>query len=99
MRIASLEAIPYFLPFEHPYVTARGVLERREMILVRLTTSGGPVGLGEAVPMSLRGGTDLASVERELREGCEPLLVGQKVTMNSIAGLITGVAAAGASAP
>jgi L-Ala-D/L-Glu epimerase len=99
VRIASLEAIPYALPFEDPYVTARGALESREMILVRLTTSGGPAGLGEAVPMSLRGGADLASVERELTEGCGALLAGQKVTMNSIAGLIAGVAAAGASGP
>ena len=51
MRIAEVEVIPYALPFARPYVTARGTLERREMLLVRLLTDDGPVGLGEAVPL------------------------------------------------
>ena len=37
-------------------MTARGTLERREMVLLRLRTEAGIVGLGEAVPLSLRGG-------------------------------------------
>ena len=36
MRIASVEVIPYALPFREPYVTARGRLDRREMVLLRL---------------------------------------------------------------
>ncbi len=36
MRLASVEVIPYALPFREPYVTARGRLERREMVLLRL---------------------------------------------------------------
>jgi o-succinylbenzoate synthase len=76
MRITSLEAIPYVLPFERPYVTARGRLESREMVLVRLRTDEGPEGLGEAVPLSLRGGASLASIVRELRESVAPTVVG-----------------------
>src|SRR4029077_20298282 len=68
MRLASVEVIPYALPFRQPYVTARGRLDRREMVLLRLRTEEGPVGLGEAVPLSLRGGTSLAEVVRELEE-------------------------------
>ena len=45
-------------------MTARGTLERREMVLLRLRTDAGIVGLGEAVPLSLRGGDTLARVER-----------------------------------
>ena len=56
VRIASVEVIPYALPFREPYVTARGRLERREMVLLRLRDEDGLVGLGEAVPLSLRGG-------------------------------------------
>ena len=41
MRIAEVEVIPYALPFKRPYVTARGTLERREMVLLRLRTDGG----------------------------------------------------------
>lgn len=66
VRIASLEVIPYALPFREPYVTARGRLNRREMVLLRLRSEEGLVGLGEAVPLSLRGGTPLARVAGEL---------------------------------
>jgi o-succinylbenzoate synthase len=67
MRIASVEVIPYALPFERPYVTAAGTLTRREMVLLRLRDEDGLVGLGEAVPLSLRGGAGLERVVGELR--------------------------------
>lgn len=66
MRLAAVEVIPYALPFKRPYTTARGALERRELVLLRLRDENGMVGLGEAVPLSLRGGADLAQVVREL---------------------------------
>lgn len=71
VRIASVEVIPYALPFQEPYVTARGVLERREMVLLRVRDADGVVGLGEAVPLSLRGGVGLAEVVRELEAWAE----------------------------
>ncbi|HEV7563700.1 MAG TPA: mandelate racemase/muconate lactonizing enzyme family protein [Solirubrobacterales bacterium] len=66
MRLASVEVIPYALPFKEPYVTARGALGRRELVLLRLRDEEGLVGLGEAVPLSLRGGTAIEDVVREL---------------------------------
>ncbi len=66
MRLASIEVIPYALPFKRPYVTARGTLTRREMVLLRLTSDDGIVGLGEAVPLSLRGGVTIEQVVAEL---------------------------------
>lgn len=66
MRWVSAEVIPYALPFKQPYVTARGVLRRREMVLLRVRDEDGVVGLGEAVPLSLRGGTGLGEVVQEL---------------------------------
>jgi o-succinylbenzoate synthase len=66
MRLASVEVIPYALPFRQPYVTARGRLEQREMVLLRLRSDDGLVGLGEAVPLSLRGGATMAQVVAEL---------------------------------
>lgn len=66
MKIAAVEVIPYALPFREPYVTAAGRLERREMVLLRLRSEAGLTGLGEAVPLSLRGGTALARVVEEL---------------------------------
>ncbi|MGH2954805.1 MAG: mandelate racemase/muconate lactonizing enzyme family protein [Solirubrobacterales bacterium] len=66
MHVTEVETIPYALPFREPYVTARGTLERREMLLLRVHTDSGHAGLGEAVPMSLRGGDSLAAIERAL---------------------------------
>jgi o-succinylbenzoate synthase len=66
VKVASVEIIPYALPFREPYVTAKGTLTQREMILLRLRSDDGLIGLGEAVPLSLRGGTGLAQVITEL---------------------------------
>jgi o-succinylbenzoate synthase len=66
VRIASAEVIPYALPFREPYVTASGTLTRREMVLLRVQDEDGLIGLGEAVPLSLRGGAKLRQVVAEL---------------------------------
>jgi L-alanine-DL-glutamate epimerase-like enolase superfamily enzyme len=66
VRLRSVEVIPYALPFKEPYVTARGTLRRREMVLLRVRDADGVVGLGEAVPLALRGGATLAEVVREM---------------------------------
>jgi L-alanine-DL-glutamate epimerase-like enolase superfamily enzyme len=76
VEIAELDVIPIALPFAHPYVTAAGRLERREMLLVRIAASDGTTGWGDAVPMSLRGGPGSAAVRRELEEACRPALAG-----------------------
>jgi L-alanine-DL-glutamate epimerase-like enolase superfamily enzyme len=65
--VIGYEVIPYALPFRDRYVTARGALSRREMVLVRAHTRDGIIGLGEAVPLSLRGGSSLEQVSSELR--------------------------------
>jgi len=66
MQIADLEVIPYALPFMRPYVTATGTLTQREMVLLRLRNADGLVGLGEAVPLALRGGVGLEQIVGEL---------------------------------
>jgi o-succinylbenzoate synthase len=68
MQITAVELVPYALPFADPYVTSRGTLESREMALLRLETDAGPVGLGEAVPLALRGGAGLPEIDRSLRK-------------------------------
>lgn len=72
MRIAAAEVTPYALPFRQPYVTARGTLGARQLVLLRLRDADGVVGLGEAVPLSLRGGASLAQAVAEL-EGLRDL--------------------------
>ncbi len=76
MRIASVEVVPYALPFREPYVTAAGTLTRREMVLLRLRAEDGLEGLGEAVPLSLRGGTALETIVAELER------LGERETMD-----------------
>jgi L-alanine-DL-glutamate epimerase-like enolase superfamily enzyme len=71
VQLASVEVIPYALPFKEPYVTARGVLRQREMVLLRVRDADGVVGLGEAVPLALRGGVGLAEVVAELEGWAE----------------------------
>jgi L-Ala-D/L-Glu epimerase len=66
VKIASVEVVPYALSFRDPYVTARGTLLRREMVLLRVRSDDGLVGLGEAVPLALRGGAALERVVAEL---------------------------------
>ena len=73
MKVTEVELVPLALPFARPYVTARGALERREMYLVRLLTDEGIDGLGEAVPLALRGGADMRSVFRGLLKGTRRL--------------------------
>lgn len=71
MQLASVEVIPYALPFKEPYVTAPGVLRQREMVLLRVRDADGVVGLGEAVPLALRGGVGLTEVVAELEGWAE----------------------------
>jgi muconate cycloisomerase len=71
--------VQYALPFSERYVTARGRLERREMVLVRLRTDEGIEGLGDAVAMSLRGGADTAALASEIVEVAGPGLVGTEM--------------------
>jgi L-alanine-DL-glutamate epimerase-like enolase superfamily enzyme len=71
VQLASVEVIPYALPFKEPYLTARGVLQRREMVLLRVLDADGVVGLGEAVPLSLRGGVGMTEVVAELEGWAE----------------------------
>jgi len=87
MRLASAEVIPYALPFKKPYVTARGRLERREMVLLRLRSEDGLIGLGEAVPLSLRGGTALAQVVTELEAMARRDELDEKALGSSVLGL------------
>jgi L-alanine-DL-glutamate epimerase-like enolase superfamily enzyme len=71
VQLAAVEVIPYALPFKEPYVTARGVLREREMVLLRVRDADRVVGLGEAVPLSLRGGVGLTEVVAELEAWAE----------------------------
>ena len=102
MRISSIETIPVGLPFREPYVTATGTLDRREMLILRITGPGREVGIGDAVPLSLRGGPALADVRRQIDDVCAPLLAKTEIdpepeiVLEAIAPALAACAAAGA---
>ena len=76
MRIASLEVIPYALPFREPYVTARGRLERREMVLLRLRDEQGRSGSARRFRSACAAAPPWRRSSRELRgrsSGCDAL--------------------------
>src|SRR4051812_29437105 len=74
MRLEEIEVVPYSLPFREPYVTARGQLSEREMILVRIRGEG-LEGLGETTALTLRGGASINRIAAEIRERCWPALL------------------------
>lgn len=73
MKIERAETVAYSLPFAAPYVTARGEIHEREMVLLRLRTDAGFDGLGEAVPLALRGDKALAEVEHQVEDAARRL--------------------------
>ena len=73
MKIERAETVAYTLPFAAPYVTARGAIHEREMVLLRLRTDAGFDGLGEAVPLALRGDKPLARVMAETEDAARRL--------------------------
>jgi L-alanine-DL-glutamate epimerase-like enolase superfamily enzyme len=72
--LEDLEVVPYSLPFREPYVTARGELLERELLLIRIRADG-LEGLGETTALSLRGGPGLAAIAAEIRDRCWPALL------------------------
>jgi L-alanine-DL-glutamate epimerase-like enolase superfamily enzyme len=74
VRLEALEVIPYSLPFRDPYVTARGQLRERELILIRIRSEG-LEGLGETASLSLRGGAGIGVIADQIRTRCWPALL------------------------
>jgi muconate cycloisomerase len=74
MRVERAETVRCALPFREPYATARGTLAAREIVLLRLRTDEGPEGLGEGVPLSLRGDDSPEETERAIAEAAARLV-------------------------
>ncbi len=74
MRLEELDVVPYSLPFREPYVTARGELTERRLILIRIRGEG-LEGLGETAALSLRGGAGIEAIAAEIRDRCWPALL------------------------
>lgn len=98
MLVESFEAIPYSLPFREPYVTARGRLDARELVLVRIR-SDGLEGVGEAAALTLRGGAGVPDLVRDLESVCRPVLLEGRFDPDRIWSVLARCRGRGASAP
>ncbi len=83
MRLEEIEVIPYSLPFREPYITARGELHERRLILVRIRGQG-LEGWGETAALSLRGGIGIEQIAAEIRDRCWPGLLDGEVEPHRI---------------
>jgi L-Ala-D/L-Glu epimerase len=97
MHLEELEVVPYSLPFREPYVTARGELRERKLILVRIRSEG-LEGLGETAALSLRGGLGIEAIAAEIRDRCWPALLDGGVDPDRIWSAIARCRNRGASA-
>jgi L-alanine-DL-glutamate epimerase-like enolase superfamily enzyme len=97
MRPESIELVPYSLRFRDLYVTARGQLSEREILLVRVRDASGAEGIGEATPLSLRGGPGVGLVAQHVSETCWPLLEGRELELSSLPRLFAVCRSRGAS--
>jgi L-alanine-DL-glutamate epimerase-like enolase superfamily enzyme len=97
VRLEEIEVIPYSLPFGEPYITARGELHERKLILVRIRGEG-LEGLGETTSLSLRGGPGIDVIAEEIRERCWPGLLEGEVEPKRIWSAIARCRNRGASA-
>ncbi len=98
MRIEAVESLPYSLPFREPYVTARGELSGRELLLVRIRGEG-LEGWGETAALSLRGGAGVAELAREVDRVCAPALAERGFDPQRIWSALARCRSRGASAP
>jgi o-succinylbenzoate synthase len=83
VRLEEIEVIPYSLPFREPYITARGELHERKLILVRIRGEG-LEGVGETASLSLRGGPGIEAIAAEIRDRCWPGLLEGEVDPSRI---------------
>jgi L-alanine-DL-glutamate epimerase-like enolase superfamily enzyme len=78
VRLEEIEVIRYSLPFREPYITARGEIHERNLILVRIRGEG-LEGWGETAALSLRGGVGIDQIATEIQERCWPGLLDGEV--------------------
>jgi len=76
MKIASIEAIPFTIPYHHPIVAASGTLNSAEHVLVRVKTDEGPFGVAEACVRSFVYGESQPSIVAAIELFLGPALLG-----------------------
>ena len=78
MRVIRLRWTAYRIPFRAGFATSRGGIANREGLILRLHTDSGVVGLGEAAPITQRGGGTVGEALAVLNE-VGPALLGRQL--------------------
>lgn len=76
MKITSIEAVPFNIPYRHPVIASSGVLDGAEHVLVRVHTDDGLIGIGEATSRSFVYGESQTSIVAAIRKWLEPSVLG-----------------------
>ena len=79
MRITTAETFPVALPFREPYITSKGTIDHRVMVIFRVEDEQGIFGHGDAVPMTLRDGPGLDRVLLDLDRECSAAIADREV--------------------
>jgi L-alanine-DL-glutamate epimerase-like enolase superfamily enzyme len=79
MKIASVEAIPYSIPYKKPLRFASGEVRAAEHVLVRIHTDDGLVGTADAPPRPFTYGETQTSVRSVITDFFAPAIEGLSV--------------------
>lgn len=73
MKIEKIECIPMIYHMQHPIYSGTGRCDAKQLLLVRIHTDTGLVGLGEAAPY----GGPVQSTQMVLEQEIAPMLIGE----------------------
>lgn len=76
MRIESLEAVPYSIPYRRPLAFGVGEVREAAHVLLRIRTDEGLVGQADVLPRPYTYGETVGSILAAVRELFAPVLVG-----------------------
>lgn len=79
MKISTVEAIPYSIPYVHPLHFASGAVHEADHVLVRITTDEGVVGTADTPPRPYTYGETQKSIVAVVEDFFAPQLVGLDV--------------------
>lgn len=80
MKIQSIETIPYAIPFKKPLKFASGMVHVADHVLVKVTTSDGVVGFGDAPPRPYTYGETQESILAVFKKLFAPQIIGLSLT-------------------
>lgn len=85
MKIERFELFALRLRFKRPFETAGGVIESRDIAVLRLTDDSGFIGLGEVTPYPAPGHSGLADLVGAIELQARPRLEGCSIDLTAVA--------------